>query len=146
MNKLSGHNFYKSLKRLYYILTVTHIVFVLAAAFLLLYGNSVPVYTELSWLKYLVPMLIAGGLYEADVLYRKGLKRAKETDDFNLKIAHYRIAFVLRYLFWLAPSLFAVAAGVLTARIVYLAFSVLIIVISLANRPSASKAKKKLEV
>ncbi|MFO8235388.1 MAG: hypothetical protein R6U04_08305 [Bacteroidales bacterium] len=146
MSELAENKYYKFLKRLYYILTVVHVIFVLVTFLLLIGENFEPEYVGFKWLKFLVPLFIAAGLYEADVFYRKGLKRAETTTDINMKMIHYRIAFMLRYLFWLAPSLFAVAAGVLTGKIVYLAFSALIIAVSLSNRPSVRKTKKKLGI
>jgi hypothetical protein len=96
--------------------------------------------------KWIVPLFAGAGIYQGNVLFKKRVKQARQRSTFAAKMDDYRVALIVRYAFWGAPSLLAVAAYFTTGEWLFLSISVLIIVVFLTHRPDIDKARSELDV
>lgn len=80
------------------------------------------------------------------VLFRTKVNQAKMEPELTAKMAGYRGALVLKYAMLEGPSLFAVIAYLLTGQLLYLAAPVILIILTLMQRPDKDTAIKELEL
>lgn len=94
----------------------------------------------------IVPVLVAAGIAGSMVLFRTKVNQAKMEPELTAKMAGYRGALVLKYAMLEGPSLFAVIAYLLTGQLLYLAAPVILIILTLMQRPDKDTAIKELEL
>jgi|GEM_PF-3027880 len=146
MSKLSPNKYFRVLTKIYVTLIFAQLIFILIALFLRTDMHAAPESGDFEIFKILVPLIVGGGIYEGNVLYRKSVRKAREQSTFAKKLNGYRGALMLRYAFWIAPSLFAIVAYFLAGNWIYLALSVIVILLFLVNRPGMDKARQELDL
>jgi hypothetical protein len=146
MSKLSPNKYFRVLTKIYVTLIFVQLIFILIALFLRTDMHAAPESGDFDIFKILVPLFVAGGVYEGNVLYRKRIRKASQQSTLAKKLKGYRLALMLRYAFWLAPSLFAIVAYFLTGNWMYLALSLIVILLFLAKRPGMDKARQELDL
>ncbi|MBS3769891.1 MAG: hypothetical protein V5A47_09325 [Bacteroidales bacterium] len=144
MSKLSPDKYFKSLSKLYINLIFIQLVFILMALYLRTEQFVGHEFGDFEFFKIIVPLFAGVGIYEGNVLYKRRIKEARKKPTLAEKLADYRLGLILRYILWIAPSLFAIAAYFLTGTWIYLAISGLIILVFLINRPGMDKTKEDL--
>ena len=146
MSKLSPNKYFRVLTKIYVTLIFAQLIFILIALFLRTDMHAAPESGDFKIFKILVPLFVGGGIYEGNILYRKRVRKAREQSTLAKKLNGYRVGLMLRYAFWIAPSLFAIVAYFLTGNWIYLALSVIVILVFLAHRPGVDKARKELDL
>ncbi len=146
MSKLSPNKYFRLLTKIYVTLIFAQLIFILIALFIRTEMHAAPESGNFEIFKMLVPVFIAAGIYEGNVLYRKRLRKAVQQPTLAKKLENYRQGLMLRYAFWMAPSLFSIVAYFLTGNWIYLALSVIVILAFLAHRPGMDKARKELDL
>ena len=146
MSKLSPNKYFRVLTKIYVTLIFAQLIFILIVLFLRTDMHAAPESGNFGIFKILVPLIVGGGIYEGNVLYRKRVRKAREQSTLAKKLEVYRLALMLRYAFWIAPSLFAIVAYFLAGNWMYLALSVIVILLFLANRPGMDKARQDLDL
>jgi uncharacterized membrane protein len=146
MNKLSPDKYFKALSLLYVTLIFFQLLLILLVLFLRTEGYARPEFAEIELLKLIVPLFVGAGVYEGYVRFQKRLKKAREMSTLDRKLTVYRLALIMRYIYWGIPSLLAIGAFFITGEWIHLGLSGLMIIVFLTNRPSVDKAKKDLEL
>jgi hypothetical protein len=146
MKKLTPNRYFKRLYQLHVTLVFVQLLLMLIAYYMRNTWSVSPQYPGLEFFRYLVPLLAAVGLYEGNKLYRRRLKKARNHATLAKKLVAYRRAFLYRCLFWIVPSLLAIAAFYFTGTWLYLLLSGLIVVVFVAHRPEMDKIRRELEI
>lgn len=146
MGKFSPGRYFRSLNLIYATLVFGQVIFGLIAFYLRNEWLINPGFGDIEVFRWIVPLFAAASVYQGNAMFRKRLKDAREKPTFAKKMDDYRVALVVRYAFWEAPSLLAIAAYSLTGQWLYLSLSVLVILVFLAHRPDIDKARRELDV
>jgi hypothetical protein len=145
MKKLSLSKYFKTLAKIHAALIFVQLFFILATLFLRLedYINIRP--GDFSFFRYVLPVFVFAGLIEGSRIYKRKTKIASGKSTLAKKLNLYRIAVVIRYSFWITPSLASLAAWLLAGNWIYIVLSGLVVVVFLANRPTIDRAKRELD-
>lgn len=146
MRKFSPGSYFRSLTWIYASLVFGQVIFVLIAFYLRNEWLIHPEPGDVDIFRWIVPLFAAGSIYQGNAMFRKRLKEARQKPTFAKKMKDYRLALIVRYAFWEAPSLLAIAAYFLAGQWLYLSLSGLIILVFLAHRPDIDKARRELDV
>ena len=146
MGKLSLSKYFKSLIFLYTALIFAQLVFILAALYLRTEEYISPEYEELSLFRFVVPLLVFGGLYEGNLIYKRKLKAARKHFTLVKKLADYRLGIIIQYIFWIVPSLFAITAYVINDNWMYLALSGIVVIAFLTHPPGMKKTRRDIDL
>ncbi|MFW6100395.1 MAG: hypothetical protein ACOC90_03340 [Bacteroidota bacterium] len=146
MSKLSPDKYFKSLSLLYISFIFGQLILMLIVLFLRTERVIELKVENERILELVVPLFTAGGIHVANTLYRKSIRKARGRSTLDKKLTEYRLGLILRYLFWVAPSLLAIVSYFLTGNWLYLAISGVVLVVFLANPPGMEKAKRDLDL
>jgi hypothetical protein len=146
MVKFSPGSYFRSLTLIYVTLIFGQIIFALIAYYLRNEWLVDPQFGDIGVFSWIVPLFAAVSLYQGNAMYRKRVREARRKPTFGKKMEDYRLALVVRYAFWEAPSLLAIAAYYLTGQWFYLILTLLIILLFLGQRPDIDKARRELDV
>jgi uncharacterized membrane protein len=145
MNKLSLNKYFKNLLLFYMTLIFIQLVFILVSLHIRSKGYITDEYDTWNFLKYVVPILAIIALFTGKNSYKRIIVKARKKSTLAKKLASYRKAFMIQFMFWLAPSLVSILAYMLTGNWVYVTISGLIIILFIINRPGIEKARKELD-
>ena len=146
MNQLSTHQYLKFLKLLYVTLIFGQLILAIAALFLKTEGYISQPIEEIKFLPLILLLLVFSGLYEGKRVYQKKLETARKQSTLSRKLAHYRMGIVLQFIFWIVPSLFAIASYIMAGNWIYLILSGIVITFFIMNPPGIRKARKDLDL
>ena len=146
MGKFSPGSYFRSLTLIYASLIFGQVFFFLIAFYLRNEWLIHPEIGDIEIFKWIVPLFAGGSIYQGNVLFKKRIKEARQKPTFAKKMDDYRIALLVRYALWEAPSLLAIAAYFLTGQWLYLSLSALVILVFLAHRPDIDRARRELDM
>jgi len=146
MRKFSPGSYFRSLNVIYASLVFGQVIFFLIVFYLRNKGLIDPEFGDVYIFRWIVPLFAAGSIYQGNDLYKKKMKKARQKPTFARKMDDYRLALIVRYAFWEAPSLLAIAAYFLTGQWLYLSLSALVFLVFLAHRPDIDKARRELDM
>jgi hypothetical protein len=144
---ITSKEYFKGLNIVYLALLVGQVFFILIALFLFYYARFNVGAAELSeFLIYIVPLFTIAGILASNFLYRKRISMIKLKQELPVKLDNFRSLVVVRLALLEAPSFFAIVAYLLTAQLIYLGFSALIIFVFLTVRPTRMRVISDLEL
>lgn len=146
MNQLSTHHYFNFLKLLHVTLIFTQLILVVAALYLKTEGYLSQAFEEIKFLPFILLLLVSSGLYEGKRIHQKKLKTARKQSTLSRQLTHYRMGIFLQFVFWIVPSLFAMASYIMAGNWIYLILSGIVIIFFIMNPPGISKAKKDLDL
>lgn len=145
--KQTSKEYFKTLSILHLALTSGVLFFGLIVSFLILTGTMSNNSTDLdSIFMYLIPVLILGGLFAGNRIYKNKLAGLKESTDLKAKMTNYRSILINRYAFLEAPAFFALVAVMLTSNLLYLVFAGIMIMFMIYWRPTRNSVIADLEL
>lgn len=145
--KQTSKEYFKTLSIVHLALTIGLVLFGLVVSFLIFSGKMSIISTYLNIIfTYIVPVLILGGLWGSNWIYKSKLSRLKEEHDLKIKMENYRGILINRYAFLEAPAFFAFVAGILTGNLLFLAGAGLIILFMIYWRPTKNSIIADLEL
>ncbi|MBN2174651.1 MAG: hypothetical protein JW731_10990 [Bacteroidales bacterium] len=144
---MTSREYFKGINIVYMALLAGQVFFILIALFLFYYGRFNVGAAELSeFLIYIVPVFVIAGILASNFLYRKRISVIKQKKELAEKLNDYRSILIIRLALLEGPSFFAIVCYLLTAQLIYLAFSALIIFIFLTVRPTRIRVITDLEL
>lgn len=145
--KVTSGSYFTTLNFVYLGLLAGQVFFMVVAIFLNSTGAMVVEPEELNtFFQILVPLFTVTAIIASIMITRTRLSRIKEKTDFQEKLGDYRAVMIVRLAILEAPSFFAIVCYLLTANLLLLIFSGLVIAIFLLYRPSRDKVAEELEL
>ena len=95
---------------------------------------------------YIVPIIVVNGFVTGQLIYRNRLKKIKNYNSLASKMGEYRGAMIIRLAMLEGASLFAIIVYLLTADLIFIAMSGLIIAYFIILRPTIDKISMDLEL
>lgn len=140
------NNFLKTITLIYYALLAGQIMF-LAVAYLL---NS----NQISSKKHemydifiiIVPILIGSGLFLSNFIFKMLIGKIEQNTSIENKLMTYRSALIIKYALMEGPSLFAIVAFLISGNAIFLAFSAVMILAFILQRPNRDKIVQNLNL
>jgi len=146
MGKFSPGRYFSLLTVIYASMVFGQVIFFLVAFYLRKEGLVHPEFGDLEIFKWIVPVFTGGSIYLGNRLFQRRIEDARQKPTFAGKMGDYRVALIVRYALWEAPSILAIAAYFLTGEWLYLSLSALVILVFLAHRPDIDKARRDLDI
>lgn len=95
---------------------------------------------------YVVPILVVNGFVTGHLIYKNRLKKIKSYNILTSKMGEYRGAMIIRLAMLEGASLFSIIVYLLTADLIFIAMSGLIIAYFIKLRPTIDKISMDLEL
>lgn len=95
---------------------------------------------------FVAPLLAFGGIVAGFFLFKQLIGRLTEKTDLQSKMTGYQTAFITRAALLEGPSLFNIVAFMLSGNLLYLFISVILMLILLRSRPTASLIADDLQL
>ena len=95
---------------------------------------------------FVAPLLAFGGIIAGFFLFKQLITRLTEKADLRSKLTGYQTAFITRAALLEGPSLFNIVAFMLSGNLFYLLISVVLMLILLRSRPTASLIADDLQL
>ena len=95
---------------------------------------------------YVVPLLAIIGFFGGYVLFKKQLKMIRYKSPMSDKLSAYQNALIIRFALLEIPSLFAIAAYMITGNLFYLAVSGFLMIYFIFLRPTTEKIDTDLQL
>lgn len=95
---------------------------------------------------FVAPLLAFGGIVAGFFLFKQLIGRLTEKTDLQSKMTGYQTAFITRAALLEGPSLFNIVAFMLSGNLFYLLISVMLMLILLRSRPTASLIADDLQL
>lgn len=95
---------------------------------------------------YIVPILVVNGFVTGHLIYKSRLKKIKNYNSLISKMRDYRGAMIIRLAMLEGASLFAIVVYLLTADLIFIAMTGLIIAYFIMLRPTIEKISMDLEL
>ena len=145
--KQTTKEYFKTLSILHLALTIGLVFLGLIGFYLIFSGIMSNNMTDLNMIFYYIdPILIIGGLYGSNWIYKNKLSALKEENDLKTKMTNYRGVIIVRYAFLEGPAFFAFVSALLTGNLIFLAFAGLVIIFMIYWRPTKSSVISDLEL
>lgn len=144
---MASKEYFKALKIVHFALLAGMVVFALISVFLNLTGtfsNENEFFKE--FFIYIIPLFVLVGIVVSNVMFKKGLKQAKDKNNLLEKMNFYRSALITRYAPLEGSAMFAIIAYLLSGDLIILGLAIIVIFIFLFIRPTAEKAGNDLEL
>ena len=145
--KMTSKEFFKAIQIIHFALMTGVIIFGIIAFYFHYSGLEMEGGKEMDFgLMYVVPVFTLGGILASNLMFKQKLKDCIAKPTLKEKMTNYRSALIIKFAFIEGSSFFAVIAYLLTGKLIYLGFTVLLLIVFIAYRPSKEKTIIDLEL
>jgi MFS family permease len=146
IQKQTSKQYFRSLTILYFGLLIGQVAFAAITLYLNLELLFQPDDSLRDIFIYIVPIFVVNGFATGHLIYKSRLKKIKKHNSLTSKMGEYRGAMIIRLAMLEGASLFAIVVYLLTADLIFIAMSGLIIAFFIILRPTSDKISMDLEL
>ncbi|WP_167611971.1 hypothetical protein [Maribellus sediminis] len=144
--KLTPKEYFRSLQIVHLALMAGIVSFIVIAIVLQNMGFESDGEDMLPALIYVVPVFMIGGILASNYVFKFRLKTCISQSGLKQKLEEYRSALIIKFALVEGPSFFAIIAYLLTANLVFVGITVLLLAVLLSYRPTPAKSIIDLEL
>ncbi|WP_167618647.1 hypothetical protein [Maribellus sediminis] len=144
--KLTPKEYFRSLQIVHLALMAGIVSFIVIAIVLQNMGFESDGEDMIPALIYVVPVFMIGGILASNNVFKFRLKTCISQSGLKQKLEEYRSALIIKFALVEGPSFFAIIAYLLTANLVFVGITVLLLAVLLSYRPTPAKSIIDLEL
>ena len=129
--------FLKTINIIFFALLAGQVVFISIALYIV--NSSPPIETENDLFNIIVPVVVGSGLFISNLIFKKLLEKINNDAKLESKLAIYQKASVLKFALLEGPSIFATVVYIISGNLMFLGFSVVMILAFLMNIPTRNR-------
>jgi hypothetical protein len=146
IQKQTSKQYFRSITILYFGLLIGQVAFAAITLYLNLGLLFQPDDSLRDIFIYIVPIFVVNGFVTGHLIYKSRLKKIKNYSSLTSKMGEYRSAMIIRFAMLEGASLFAIIVYLLTADLIFMAMTGLIVAYFIILKPTVDKITMDLEL